>query len=106
MHEILRAMPPILRVLRLMRFAVGLTLSNTKTVVVNYSSESNFAVKRILSELGGAISARVGTYLGFTLGPESCGPHPGSACVPLQGGALVLGLRNLGREDPAVQRMF
>lgn len=53
--------------------AAGLGLSESKTVVVNYSGQSEFAVRRMLCDivgLGGAVVARVGTYLGLTLGPE------------------------------------
>lgn len=57
-----------------MRLVAGLTLSTTKTIVVNFSSESNSTVKRIVSGavgLGGAIAASVGACLGITSGPEA-----------------------------------
>lgn len=74
MHELLHALPPVIHVLRLMRTAPGLARSTTEILAVKWSAQGNFAVKRSLTDtlgLGGAVVARVGTYLEYTLGPEA-----------------------------------
>lgn len=66
------ALPLLLQVFALLSVAAGLAVNYAKTLVINYSGQSNFTAKRRLVDATGIAQigvARVGVHLGVLIGP-------------------------------------
>lgn len=74
--RLLVGLPLLLHVFALLSDAAGFSANYANTLVINYSDQSGFRLKRRLVEATGAAQisvARVGIYLGVLIGPEAAG---------------------------------